>query len=157
VGHLQSNKAGKAVELFDVIHSVDGPSLAAEIGRRALKAGKVQRVLIQVNCSGEESKSGCSPDDAIPAVTGIESLELEGFMTIGPLDPDPESARPAFRRLRGIRDSAEAALGKRLPVLSMGMTGDLEVAVEEGATLVRVGTALFGERPANGRDGRPIL
>ena len=149
VGHLQSNKAGKAVEHFDLIHSIDNPALAGEVARRAARIAKRQRVLIQVNCSGEASKSGCDPaafHELARAVALLPDLQLEGLMTIGPLDPDPESARPAFRLLRRLRDEARAALGLELPHLSMGMTDDLEVAVEEGATLVRVGTALFGHR-----------
>lgn len=149
VGHLQSNKAGKAVEHFDLIHSIDSIELAHEVARRAARIGKRQRVLVQVNGSGEASKSGCVPGafhDLARAVAGHPELELEGLMTIGPLDPDPESARPAFRLLHRLRDEARQALGLPLPHLSMGMTDDLEVAVEEGSTLVRVGTALFGRR-----------
>lgn len=149
VGHLQSNKAAKAVEHFDLIHSIDDPGLAAEVARRAGRIGKRQRVLVQVNCSGEASKSGCAPSEfpgLARAVAAFSELQFEGLMTIGPLDSDPESARPAFRQLRRLRDDARATLGLELPHLSMGMTDDLDVAVEEGSTLVRVGTALFGRR-----------
>ena len=149
IGHLQSNKAGRAVQMFDLIHSVDSEALAREIDRRAGLAGKKQRILIQVNCSGEESKSGCAPaelPDLARAVARLENLELEGLMTIGPLDADPESARLAFVLLRNLRDATQARLGRPLPELSMGMTGDLEIAIGEGATLVRVGSAIFGER-----------
>lgn len=149
VGHLQSNKAARAVELFDVIHSIDSAALAREVARRAAQRGKRQRVLIQVNCSGEAAKSGCEPA-ALPALLEAalaeEALDLQGLMTIGPLDPDPESARPAFRQLAALRDDARRRTGLALPHLSMGMSGDLEVAVAEGATMIRVGTALFGKR-----------
>lgn len=149
IGHLQSNKAGKAVELFDLIHSIDSEALATEVNRRAEKIHKVQPILIQVNCSRETRKNGCDPGD-LPAlrraVAALPNLDLRGFMTIGPLSDDPETARPAFRELARLRKESEEDLGQPLPELSMGMTADLEVAVEEGATLVRVGTALFGER-----------
>ncbi|HEX7878851.1 MAG TPA: YggS family pyridoxal phosphate-dependent enzyme, partial [Candidatus Eisenbacteria bacterium] len=157
IGHLQSNKAGKAVELFDLIHSIDSTSLAQAVARRAGMIGKRQRVLLQVNCSGEAQKSGCEPDDAADvarAIAGHTELALEGLMTIGPLDDDPGSARPAFRQLRELRDRISAQLGLPLPHLSMGMTGDLEVAIAEGATIVRVGSALFGQRPAPGAAGK---
>lgn len=149
IGHLQSNKAGRAVQMFDLIHSVDSEALAREIDRRAGLAGKKQRILIQVNCSGEESKSGCAPGEVAglsKAIAGLGNLWLEGLMTIGPLDADPESARPAFVLLRNLRDETQSQLGRPLPELSMGMTGDLEVAIGEGATMVRVGSAIFGER-----------
>lgn len=159
VGHLQSNKAGKAVELFDLIHSVDDVELARGLGRRAqaLEArGRVrkQAVLVQVNCSGEASKSGCDPAVALELAAAVHrtpGVELRGFMTIGPLEPEDaaaavEGARRAFGRLRALRDRAQEDLGTALPELSMGMTGDLEVAIEEGATLVRIGTAIFGSR-----------
>lgn len=149
IGHLQSNKAGRAVQMFDLIHSVDSEALAREIDRRAGLAGKKQRILIQVNCSAEESKSGCAPGEVAglsKAIAGHGNLWLEGLMTIGPLDADPESARPAFVLLRNLRDETQSQLGRPLPELSMGMTGDLEVAIGEGATMVRVGSAIFGER-----------
>jgi len=153
IGHLQSNKAGRAVQLFDLIHSVDSESLAKDIDRRAGLAGKRQAILIQVNCSGEASKSGCAPEALVGLARTagqLENIELRGLMTIGPLDTDPEAARTAFRLLAKLRNEAQEALGTALPELSMGMTGDLEVAVEEGATLVRVGTAIFGERERKG-------
>jgi uncharacterized pyridoxal phosphate-containing UPF0001 family protein len=149
IGHLQSNKAARAVELFDLIHSIDSESLARETARRAAQHGRRQPILLQVNCSGEAAKSGCEPD-ALPglaeAAAAEPALELLGLMTIGPLDPDPEAARPAFRMLARLRDEARRRTGLALPHLSMGMSGDLEVAVAEGATLVRVGSALFGAR-----------
>jgi pyridoxal phosphate enzyme (YggS family) len=160
IGHLQSNKAGKAVELFDLIHTMDSADLARAVARRAGAIGKRQRVLLQVNCSGEAAKSGCRPEEApaiATAIAGHPELSLEGLMTIGPLDDDPASARPAFRRLRAIRDALVAATGLALPHLSMGMTADLEVAIAEGATIVRVGSALFGPRqPSSRPPGNPI-
>lgn len=170
VGHLQSNKAGRAVDLFDLVHSVDDLDLARALGRRALgrrvlerqaqalaaggSAKSEQAVLVQVNCSGEASKSGCAPEEALELAAGVHGtpgVSLRGFMTIGPLEPEDaaaaaEGARRAFRRLRELRDEAERRLGVALPELSMGMTNDLEVAIEEGATLVRIGTAIFGSR-----------
>jgi len=140
IGHLQSNKARKAIALFDWIHSVDSPRLADALDRIALELGRTPRVLIEVNTSGEASKEGVAPEDApalIAHVAGLASLRLKGLMTIGPLAGDP---RPAFRLLRRLRDTAG------LVELSMGMSGDFEAAIEEGATMVRVGSALFGAR-----------
>ena len=144
IGHLQSNKARKAVALFDWIHSVDSPRLADGLDRIAQELGRVPQVLIEVNTSGEASKEGVEPGDAaalIAHVAGLGSLRLAGLMTIGPLQGDP---RPAFRLLRRLRD--EAGLPERLVELSMGMSGDFEAAIEEGSTMVRVGSALFGAR-----------
>ena len=149
VGHLQRNKARAAVELFDWIDSVDSIRLLEALDLEGARRGRAVRVLLQVNCSGESSKSGFRPEDMAAAAAGLRSLEFvaaAGLMTIGPLDPDPESARPAFRRLREVRDELEQRSGQPLPELSMGMSGDLEIGIEEGATLVRVGTALFGAR-----------
>jgi pyridoxal phosphate enzyme (YggS family) len=157
VGHLQSNKAGKAVELFDLIHSIDSVELGRALARRAGALGKRQRLLVQVNCSGESQKSGCSPEaaaDLVRELAALPELALEGFMTIGPLDDDPESARPAFRLLRELRDRLAGQLGLPLRDLSMGMTGDLEVAIAEGATILRVGSALFGRRTPPGDAGK---
>lgn len=154
VGHLQSNKAGRAVGLFDLIHGVDDLELVSALARRAEGRGGKQALLLQVNTSGEASKSGCTPAGALAlarAVVAAPALELRGLMAIAPI-PDaaplaePPGARAAFRRLAELRDALERELGVALPELSMGMTGDLEVAIEEGATLVRVGTALFGTR-----------
>lgn len=149
IGHLQRNKAGKAIELFDWIHSVDSVDLAETMARRAEASGVRPSVLLEVNVSGETSKFGISPDDAkgvARRVAGLEGLELEGLMTIAPYSDDPEAARPHFAALRELRDSLQGELGVSLPHLSMGMSGDYEVAVEEGSTMVRVGTALFGPR-----------
>ena len=140
IGHLQSNKARKAVALFDWIHSVDSPRLAEGLDRIAQELGRAPQVLIEVNTSGEASKEGVAPEDAaalIALVAGLGSLRLAGLMTIGPTGGDP---RPAFRLLRRLRDAAG------LDELSMGMSGDFEAAIEEGATMVRVGSALFGAR-----------
>ncbi|HEB75646.1 MAG TPA: YggS family pyridoxal phosphate-dependent enzyme [Nitrospirae bacterium] len=148
IGRLQSNKARLAVRLFDMIQSVDSLDIARRLDRYASEAGKVQRVLVQVKLGGGEARAGVSPERLSALLEGVGSLNnivVEGLMTIPPLLETPEDARPYFRRLREIRDEAEAE-GFRLPELSMGMSGDFEVAVEEGATIVRVGTAVFGRR-----------
>ncbi len=148
IGHLQKNKAKHAVPLFDLIHSIDSPELAREVSRQAEKNDKIQRILVQVKISEEETKHGVSEEGLMPLLREIDrlpGLRLEGLMTIPPFFDDPEEARPLFRRLREIRDGAERE-GFPLPELSMGMSHDFEVAIEEGATLVRIGTALFGER-----------
>ncbi len=150
IGHLQRNKAGRAVEMFDVVHGVDDAELARAIARRAVQAGKRMQVLIEVNVSGEASKFGIAPESAAElaeTVATLEGLELVGLMTVGAPVSDPQDARPGFARLRTLREALESRLACRLPELSMGMSGDYEVAVEEGATMVRVGTALFGARP----------
>jgi pyridoxal phosphate enzyme (YggS family) len=151
VGHLQTNKARKALEIFDLIHSVDSLRLAQEVDRRAGQMGKVADALVQVNTSGEGSKSGVAPEgalDLIGAMSGLKSVRVQGLMTIGALGAEGDLARPFFIRLREVRDRVAAAQipGVSMGHLSMGMTGDFEAAIEEGATLVRVGTAIFGER-----------
>ena len=151
IGHLQRNKVKSALELFDVIHSVDSLRLAKEIGKRAVQAGMTARVLVQVNTSGESSKFGVEPDEAMDGIgqmAEIDGLGIEGVMTIGAFEPDPEAVRPEFVRLRELRDRIAAAglPGVSMAELSMGMTNDFEVAIEEGATMVRVGTAIFGAR-----------
>jgi pyridoxal phosphate enzyme (YggS family) len=149
IGHLQSNKAREAVRLFDFIDSVDRLDLAEEINQRADAAGKTQNVLLQVNIAGESTKFGCLPEAARPLAEVINSqprLALGGLMTIAPYSPDPEKSRPHFAGLRELRDAIQADTGLHLPVLSMGMSGDFAVAIEEGSTCVRIGTALFGER-----------
>jgi len=145
IGHLQKNKAKTAVQLFDLIHSVDSIGLADELNNHAEKAGKIQRVLIQVKLSGEETKHGVSKKvvmNLIDAVMKMRSLKLEGLMTMPPYFDNPEMARPYFRELRELRDNAKR-LGYELPELSMGMTNDFEIAIEEGATMVRIGTGIF--------------
>jgi PLP dependent protein len=148
IGHLQKNKAKVAVKLFDLIHSVDSIELAEELDRQAAKNAKVQRVLVQVKLSEEETKQGVAADDFYPLIGRIASLanlKLEGLMTMPPFFEDPERARPYFRRLSELKKEAEGR-GFELPEVSMGMSNDFEVAIGEGATMVRVGTALFGER-----------
>lgn len=151
IGHLQRNKAGKAVEIFDVIETVDDLRLAEALNRRAEAVGKVMGVMIQVNLAAEPQKSGISKDEVARLAESIRSLPfltILGLMTVPPFFDDPDRARPYFAELRNLRDKLIAA-GVLLPEmreLSMGMTGDYEAAVEEGATLVRIGTALFGPR-----------
>ena len=151
IGHLQSNKVRHALELFDFIHSVDSAKLADRINLVADAIGAQPHILLEVNVSGEKSKSGMKPDEVEPTVAHIMEacprLTVEGLMTMAPFSENPEDARPYFRRLRELRDQVEKSLGVGLPRLSMGMSGDYEVAVEEGATWVRLGTVLFGERP----------
>jgi pyridoxal phosphate enzyme (YggS family) len=152
IGHLQTNKAKLAVNLFDMIHSVDRMELARELNRRALAAGRTMKILIEVNVSGETTKSGTSLPEAISlvrAVASLPNLSIQGLMTMPPFFDDPEEARPFFRTLRELRDEIEAECISRVEMkeLSMGMSGDYQVAVEEGATIVRLGRAIFGERP----------
>jgi len=151
IGRLQTNKAKYAVRLFDMIHSVDRLELAAEIDRRAREAGLVMKVLIEINVAGEETKSGVPLADAVKlvrAVAPLPNLSVRGLMTMPPWFDDPEEARPCFRALRELRDRIEAERipGVEMRDLSMGMTGDYGVAVEEGATIVRIGRGIFGER-----------
>jgi pyridoxal phosphate enzyme (YggS family) len=149
VGHLQGNKARRAASLFDRIHSLDGVALARRLEHAAAEEGAVARVLVQVDLAGEATKSGLDLDHLFPALTelrGFKSLRVEGLMILPPYEEDAGRVRPFFRRLRELRDRA---LGEGLLLgreLSMGMSHDLDAAVEEGATLVRVGTAIFGER-----------
>jgi len=152
IGYLQSNKAKYAVKLFDLIHSVDRLSLARELDRRSGNAGLVTNVLIEVNVSGEETKSGVPKEEALSLVRDVarlEHLSVRGLMTMPPWFDDAEDARPYFIALRDLRDRV-VDLGMenvRMDELSMGMTGDYRVAVEEGATIIRVGRGIFGERP----------
>jgi pyridoxal phosphate enzyme (YggS family) len=149
VGHLQTNKAGGAVAFFDLIHSVDRGKLARALNAAAARLGKVQDVLIQVNLGGEDTKSGVEPAAApelLQEVARLPHLRVLGLMSMPPWFPDPEQARPYFRALRELRDRLIPLSGLSLPELSMGMSDDFPVAVEEGATLVRVGTAIFGPR-----------
>ncbi len=145
VGRLQSNKARRAVRDFAVIHSVDSPQLLARIDRLATEQHRAPRALLQVNVSGEASKAGLSPDELRQAVVP-QTVALAGLMTIAPMGVSEEEARAVFRRLRELRDALEERLGISLPELSMGMSADAEAAAAEGATLVRIGTALFGPR-----------
>jgi len=148
IGHLQRNKARHAVGLFEMIHSVDSLKLAQELQKRAAKEGREVGVLLQVNLSGEETKSGVAPEgvqELAEAISEMPNLRLKGLMTMPPYFEDPDGARPYFQALRRLRDELQR---RGLPVeeLSMGMSADFEVAIEEGATLVRVGTAIFGQR-----------
>ncbi|NNE09644.1 MAG: YggS family pyridoxal phosphate-dependent enzyme [Gemmatimonadetes bacterium] len=151
IGQLQRNKAGKAVELFDLVESVDRISLAEALSRRAAQLERELPVLIEVNTSGEESKAGIAPGGApelVEAAAALPNLSVRGLMTIGPLTQDQEKIRAAFRTLRELRDSlAQKEIpGADLEHLSMGMSGDFEIGIEEGATIVRVGSAIFGRR-----------
>jgi len=149
IGHLQSNKVRDAVELFEMIQGVDSLAIAREISKRAEQAAKTMPVLLEVNVAGEASKFGYQPERLLAELNELNALprlEIHGLMAIPPFSPVAEKARPYFQRLRELKTSAEAVLGAPLPQLSMGMSGDFEIAIEEGATMVRVGTALFGER-----------
>ncbi len=152
IGHLQSNKANKAVELFQAVDSVDSVKLAERLNAAAEKIGKKLPVLIEVNVGGEDAKSGVGASvDEIGAILlaapTLANLEFRGLMTVPPYTEDAEGARPYFRKLRELRDQVAKQQGIRLDVLSMGMSHDFEVAIEEGSTCVRVGTAIFGVRP----------
>jgi len=149
IGHLQTNKARDAIALFELIHSVDSVKLACELDKCARRAGKTQRILLEVNVSGEASKFGLKPEDlaaVIEQINALSRIDIRGLMMVAPFAEDANNVRPYFRRLRDLRDEMETRLGVRLPELSMGMSHDFEVAVEEGATMVRIGTAIFGER-----------
>jgi pyridoxal phosphate enzyme (YggS family) len=149
IGHLQSNKVRDAVELFEMIQGVDSLAIAREISKRADQAAKTMPILLEVNVAGEASKFGYQPKQLLADLNELNALpriEIHGLMAIPPFNPIPEKSRPYFQRLRELKIRAEAVLGAPLPHLSMGMSGDFEVAIEEGATIVRVGTALFGER-----------
>ncbi len=151
IGHLQSNKVRQALALFEMIHGVDSLELLDEIQRIAGELGLFPRILLQVNVAGESSKFGFAPDRLLSEVERIsraERVQVEGLMTIPPLASDPENSRRYFVQLRQLRDRLEKEFRFPLPHLSMGMSGDYRVAVEEGATLLRVGTAIFGERRA---------
>jgi hypothetical protein len=151
IGHLQSNKARRAVELFDAVQSVDSFKLAERLDNVAGECGKRLPVFIEVNLGGEASKSGVAPNRVLPLcdqVGKFANLELEGLMAVPPFLENPEAVRPFFRQLRQLRDEARqtGVVGERFNDLSMGMSADFEVAIEEGATFVRIGTALFGAR-----------
>jgi len=151
IGHLQRNKAKYAVRLFDLIHSVDSIKLARELDRQAGKIDKIQDILIQVNTGKEASKSGVYVEEALTLVREagqMNHIAIKGLMTLPPYFNAPDRVRPYFQALRELRDriASESLPGIRMDELSMGMTGDFEAAIQEGATLVRIGTALFGER-----------
>ena len=150
IGHLQKNKVKFLGEHFDLIHSVDSLELAEKIAAQCQTENRVQSVLLQVNVSGETAKFGMEPGELekqMVAFSRLKGIRVEGLMTIPPYHPNPENSRRHFSRLRGFRDQCEKQNRLSLHKLSMGMTNDFEVAVEEGATLVRVGTAIFGPRP----------
>ncbi|MEO5802084.1 MAG: YggS family pyridoxal phosphate-dependent enzyme [Verrucomicrobiota bacterium] len=149
IGHLQSNKCRDAVHFFEMIQSVDSFSLAQEINKCANNSAKTMPILLEVNIAGESSKFGYAPEKLLAELEQINALpkiEIHGLMTIAPWSEEPEKVRPIFRRLRELKSECEQILGAPLPQLSMGMSGDFEIAIEEGSTLVRIGTALFGAR-----------
>jgi pyridoxal phosphate enzyme (YggS family) len=154
IGHLQTNKAPKAVELFGAVDSVDSLRLAQKLNASAQQLGKKVKVLIEINVGGEAAKSGVAPDSReldqlLLAAHELRHLEFRGLMTVPPFTEDPHQARPYFRKLRELRDqiATRRFAAVNLDILSMGMSHDFEVAIEEGSTCVRVGTAVFGERP----------
>jgi hypothetical protein len=151
IGHLQTNKAKYAVKLFDYIHSVDRIDLARELDKKAGLIGRKINILIEVNVSGEKTKDGIPADEAINLIKNVspsENLSVRGLMTMAPYLANPEDARPYFSALRNLRDNIihEGITGIHMEELSMGMTDDFEVAIEEGATIVRIGRAIFGKR-----------
>lgn len=148
IGHLQRNKAKIAVQFFDLIHSLDSTALAGELNKHAEKINKIQDVIVEVKLSREESKHGVLKEgliDLLKSAGNFKNINIRGLMTIPPFFDNPEKVRPYFRELRELRDRA-SAMGFNLPELSMGMSNDFEIAIEEGATMVRIGTAIFGER-----------
>ena len=154
IGHLQSNKSSRAAELFASIDSLDSLRLAPRLNNSAHDLGKNLKTLVEVNIGGEASKHGVLPDslelkELLKRSAELNHIEICGLMTIPPFTDDPEGARPYFRRLRQLRDELARSSGLRLGTLSMGMSHDFEVAIEEGSTCVRIGTAIFGERPRN--------
>ena len=155
IGNLQTNKCRDAVALFDMLHAIDSLHLARELNKRCEQAAKVMPVLLEVNVSGEGSKHGFTSETAVNAMEAFfdfPQLELHGLMTMAPYSRQPESSRPYFQKLCEVKAACEDKLGAPLPELSMGMSGDYEIAIEEGATLIRLGTTLFGPRAAAGRD-----
>jgi pyridoxal phosphate enzyme (YggS family) len=152
IGHLQSNKCRDAVHFFEMIQSVDSLALAREINKWAEKSAKTMPALIEVNVAGESSKFGYAPERVLAELKELNALpkvELHGLMTVAPYAQDGEKVRPVFRRLRELKGQCEEVLGAPLPHLSMGMSGDFEVAVEEGATMIRLGSAVLGPRAAS--------
>lgn len=149
IGHLQTNKIRKVVDQFALFHGVDNQNLALQMNRIAGEIGVTASVLLEVNVSGEESKFGFDPKTlsaALEALLPLPFLRIQGLMTMAPYSDDPESARPFFAKLRELRDRLAVETGNPLPQLSMGMSGDFEQGIAEGATIVRVGSAIFGER-----------
>ncbi|HWY77416.1 MAG TPA: YggS family pyridoxal phosphate-dependent enzyme [Verrucomicrobiae bacterium] len=149
IGHLQSNKCRDAVQLFEMIQSVDSLPLAQEIDKWADNQAKTMPILLEANIAGESSKFGYPPArllNELMQINALKKIEIHGLMSVAPYSTNPEKVRPVFRELRELKQQCEQLLGAPLPHLSMGMSGDFEVAIEEGATLIRLGTALFGER-----------
>ncbi len=149
IGHLQSNKCRDAVHYFEMIQSVDSLALAEEINKWADKSAKTMPILLEVNVAGESSKFGYSPEKVLaelPQLNALNKIEVHGLMTVAPYATDAEKVRPVFRKLRELKERCEQILGAPLPQLSMGMSGDFETAIEEGASIVRVGSAFFGPR-----------
>src|SRR5437899_748107 len=149
IGHLQSNKCRDAVYFFEMIESIDGLAIAQEVSKAAEKWGKTMPILLEVNIAGESSKFGFKPDQVLAELEQINALpriEIHGLMTMAPWTPEPEKVRPVFAELRELKEQCEQKLGAPLLHLSMGMSGDFEIGIEEGATIVRIGTALFGPR-----------
>jgi hypothetical protein len=151
VGHLQTNKVKKAVELFDFIQSVDSQHIAQEISKRAFQMGKVMEVLVEINTSGEKSKFGIDPDQAwsfVKSISNLGGIKIKGLMTIGLFSDNPEDARPCFKKLKAIFDKlkSENIHNIEMEYLSMGMTDDFEIAIHEGSNMVRIGTGIFGPR-----------
>ncbi len=149
IGHLQSNKAKKAVELFDMIQAVDSLKLAELINQYAADAGKRVDCLVEINSSGEESKHGLNPQDAIRTIEEVsllKNIRLSGLMTVGPLTDDEDAIRKAFASTAVLFQKGKTIAGESFRYLSMGMSSDFEIAIEEGANMVRIGTAIFGER-----------
>jgi PLP dependent protein len=156
IGHLQTNKCRDAVRLFEMIQTVDSLHLATELNKWADRAAKSLPVLLEVNLAGEASKFGYSSDRLLadlPAINELRRIEIHGLMTMAPWTPNPEKVRPFFRQTRELKQQCEDLLGAPLPHLSMGMTGDFEVAIEEGSTMIRIGSALFGIRTSTPRTG----
>ena len=150
IGHLQKNKVRQALPLFPFFHSIDSTALAGAIDRIAGETGVKAQGLLEVNVSGEETKHGFTPEELraqFPTLSKLPHLRIRGLMTMAPYSDNPEDARPVFRTLRELRDELQSTYQQPLPELSMGMSGDFEPAIEEGATLVRVGSSIFGARP----------
>ena len=150
IGHLQKNKVRQALPLFPFFHSIDSTALAGAIDRIAGETGVKAQGLLEVNVSGEETKYGFTPEELraqFPTLSKLPHLRIRGLMTMAPYNENPEEARPVFRALRELRDELQSTYQHPLPELSMGMSGDFEPAIEEGATLVRVGSSIFGARP----------
>ena len=157
IGHLQSNKCRDTVALFEMVQSVDSLALARELDKWADKHARTLPILLEVNIAGEGTKFGFKPEEVLaqlPQLNALRRLEVHGLMAVPPWTTDPEKVRPLFRQVRELKARCEAVLGAPLPQLSMGMSHDFEVAIEEGATLIRVGTALFGPRALLKRTAR---